>query len=167
VQVIHIARDNDSVISTQEDIDTGSLQTFLKPRSFAQLEIPLPAPLPPVTPPRIHSPPPPAGPRRGQQQHFQPREFWRADAPLVPHRPATPPSPSPAPSSTLVPTLAESPRPSSPDPIAVDSDKESDDPLAMRAIEDLEHGLLSMAGSGWLPVSRKFTLTLRMAPGNG
>jgi hypothetical protein len=45
-----------------------------------------------------------------------------------------------------VPTLAESPRPSSPDPIAIDSDEESDDPLAMRAIEDLEHGLLSMAG---------------------
>jgi hypothetical protein len=42
--------------------------------------------------------------------------------------------------------LAESPIPSSPDPIAVDSDEESDNPLAMRAMEDLKHGLLSMAG---------------------
>jgi hypothetical protein len=46
----------------------------------------------------------------------------------------------------IVPTLAESPIPSFPDCIAVDSDEESDDPLAMRAMEDLEHGLLSMAG---------------------
>jgi hypothetical protein len=44
VQVVHIARDNDSVISTKDDIDTG-VHTFLKPKSFTQLEIPLPGAL--------------------------------------------------------------------------------------------------------------------------
>ena len=128
------------------DDGPGNAPLHAPPPAPAPVPVPLP-PVPPVTLPCAYSPPAPPAPRCGQRQRFYPKEFWRVDAPLVPHRPQTPPSPTPIPASSHEPTpLAESPpHLSSPDPIAIDSD-ESEDPIAMQSINDLEHGLLTMAG---------------------
>jgi hypothetical protein len=99
---------------------------------------PVPAPVPahpePVTPPRVHAPvvvPPPLRPKRTR---YKPQEFWRVGAPLVPHSPVQePPSPTPARSTVEPASLVE------------DSDS-SEDPIDLLATEDLEQGLLAMAG---------------------
>jgi hypothetical protein len=100
----------------------------------------LPAPLP-VTPPQQPLPlPPPDAPRRSNRPRFAPKEFWRADAPLIPHPalgPAVPPSLSPTPSASieLHPPLDH----------GEDSD-ESEDPLMLKQMQELEQGLLAYAG---------------------
>ncbi|KAG8806472.1 hypothetical protein FRC19_007236 [Serendipita sp. 401] len=88
---------------------------------------PVPAPIPHV----------PAASRCGTHQRYMPKEFWRADAPLILQapRPDTPPSPSPS-TSVHQPLVEDS-------PASDDESESSDDPLAMEA---LEQSLLTLAG---------------------
>ncbi|KAG8822484.1 hypothetical protein FRC18_011018 [Serendipita sp. 400] len=108
--------------------------------SMPPIPIHLPPPSEPVTPPHIQSPPLiPATPRCDTHQRYMPKEFWRADAPLVLQapRPDTPPLPSPS-TSVHQPLVEDS-------PTSNDESESSDDPLAMEALEALEQSLLTFA----------------------
>lgn len=86
-----------------------------------------------------------ASSRRSSRPKFKPVEYWKVNAPRIPYSSPAPDSRESTPTSTTtipLPTAVSTPLP---DVLEHESDEESDDPLALKAIEE---SLLTMAGIG-------------------